>query len=88
MDGITFKELLWLHFWCQEFSPIIFMVEKCLHFDIWNKKIFSKGPPYDFAHFSNLDLAENLKNETNHRGDPLNFFIPISKCQNVHIFPP
>ena len=40
------------------------MVEKCVHFDIWNKKIFSKGPPYDFAHFSNLDLVEkNLKNE-------------------------
>ena len=63
--------LLWLHFWCQEFFHIIFMVEKCVYFDIWNKKNFnfSKGPSYDFAHFSNLDLAENLKNEPNHRGD-------------------
>ena len=62
------KELMpWLHFWCQAFLSIIFMVEKCVHFDIWNKKIqFFKGSSYDFAHFSNLDLAKTLKNEPNH----------------------
>ena len=31
MDRINFKDiLLWLHFWCQTFSPIIFMVKNCL----------------------------------------------------------
>ena len=47
------------------------MVEKYIHFDIWNKKILLKilkGPPYDLTHFSKLDLAENLKNEPNYRG--------------------
>ena len=39
MDLGHFKGLLWLHFWCQTFSSIIFIVEKCVHFDIWNKKI-------------------------------------------------
>ena len=47
MDWGHFKELLWLRFWCQAFFPIIFMVEKCVHFDIWNEFFFtfSKGPP-------------------------------------------
>ena len=82
------KELLWLHFWSQAFFSIILMVEKSVHFDIWNKKFFenSKGPPYDLAIFQNLNLAENLKNEPNHRGDPLkfskNFLFQISKCTN------
>ena len=44
--------------------PDIFMVEKCVHYDIWNN-FFSL-----FAHFSNLDLAENLINEPNHMGGP------------------
>ena len=40
------KELLWLHFWCQAFLSIIFMVEKCVHFDIWNNRIslFERAP--------------------------------------------
>ena len=40
MDWGHFKELLWLHFWYQAFPPIIFMVEKCVYFDNWNKNIF------------------------------------------------
>ena len=48
--------------------PLIFMLETCLHFDIWNKKFFFhffKGSShYDLAHFSNLDLAENWKNKS------------------------
>ena len=41
MDWRYFKEVLWLCYWCQAFLPIIFMVEKCVHFDIWNnKKLF------------------------------------------------
>ena len=39
MDRGHFKELLWLRFWCQAFFLIILVVEKCVHFDIWNKKI-------------------------------------------------
>ena len=42
-------------FWCQAFSLIIFMVEKCLHFDIWNEKKNSL----------------HLKNDPNHREDYL-----------------
>ena len=82
------KELLWLHFWSQAFFSIILMVEKSVHFDIWNKKNFenSKGPPYDLAIFQNLNLAENLKNEPNHRGDPFKFFLfQISKCTDFSI---
>ena len=45
------------------------------------------------ANFSNfqpnpnlkMDLAENLKNEPNHKGDIFDFF--YSKYQNVDIFP-
>ena len=92
IDGIEFKELLWFHFWCQAFSPIIFMVEKYVHFDTWNKKCFHftfqrVSFRYDLAHFSNLELVEYLKNEPNYRGDSLNFFIPIT-YENIHIFPP
>ena len=82
MDRVDSKELLWLHFWCQAFPPIIFMMEKCVHFDIWNKKYFEncKGSLYDLAHFSNFQPNPNLKNKPNH---PLNFFIPNIK---MHIF--
>ena len=40
-------------FGCQTFFPINFMVEKCVHFDIWNKKDSknSKGPLYELAYF-------------------------------------
>ena len=39
-------------------------MERCVHFDIWNKKIFEtfKGSlPHgiDLTHFSNFDLDEN-----------------------------
>ena len=34
MDGIDFKELLWHHFWHLTVFSIIFMREKCVHFDI------------------------------------------------------
>ena len=43
MDWGHFKELPCLCFWCQAFPPIIFMVEKCVYFDIWNKFHFFKG---------------------------------------------
>ena len=51
--------------------PIIFMVEKCVHFDIWNIKKFDKGSPYYdmiWFIFQIWIWAENLKNEPNHRG--------------------
>ena len=86
MEMRHFKEPLWLHFWWQTFFSIILIVEKCVHFDIWNKKIpkLSKGPPMIWLIIQNLDLAENFKNEPNHRGDPLNFLknflFQISKC--------
>ena len=43
-------------FLVQEIFPIIFMVEKCVHFDIRNKFLFtfSLDPSYDLAHFPNL----------------------------------
>ena len=39
------------------------------------KKFFEnfKRCPYDFAHLSNFQLNPNLKNEQNHKGDPLNW---------------
>ncbi len=52
------------------FFPIIFMVEKCVDFDIWTViKKDSKGPSYDLAHFSNFAFAENFKNEYNNGGN-------------------
>ena len=52
MNRVDFKELLWFRFLCQTFFSIIIMVEKCVHFDIWNKKNFSifQRSHYDFAH--------------------------------------
>ena len=73
MDRVDFKELTMAAFWESVIFSFIFMLETCVyfHFDIWNKTFstFSKVPPYDLAHFSNLDLTENLKNEPNHKGD-------------------
>ena len=67
MDGKNSKELSWFCFLCQTIFPFIFMVEKCVHFDIWHKKNskISKGPPYDLAHFSNFQPNPNLQNEPN-----------------------
>ena len=40
MDLEHFKELCAVSsFLVPDISPIIFMVEKCVHFDIWNRKI-------------------------------------------------
>ena len=37
MDVVDFKERGFVFCAnCQAFFPIIFMVEKCVHFDIWN----------------------------------------------------
>ena len=44
MDGLNFKDLLWVHFLGQAFSPIIFMVD---FFNIPNIKI------YTFLHHNN-----------------------------------
>ena len=43
MDGVNFKALilLWLCFWCQAFLPPSFLwqiLDKCVYFDIRNKK--------------------------------------------------
>ena len=83
MDMGYFKELLLpeASFLVPDIFPIIFMVEKCAHFDIGNKKLFSnKGFPYKFVHFSSIDLA-------NH-GGPFEIFEKsfYTKYQNVHIF--
>ena len=64
MDRTNFKEIQCV---ASFVIPEIFMVEKSAQFDIWNKKIFFfsvfQRVPNDLAHFSYLDLAENLKNE-------------------------
>ena len=41
------------------------MVEKCVHFDIWNINSFEnfKGSQYNLAHFSNFLPNPNLRNE-------------------------
>ena len=40
---------------------------------LWWKNVYILilGPSYDLAHFSNFQLNPNLKNEQNHREDPL-----------------
>ena len=53
MDGIDFKELLRLHFGYQAFPP---------SFLWWNNLFYI----FNLAHFSNLDIAENLNNVSNH----------------------
>ena len=73
IDGVDSKELLWLRFWCQAFSPIIFTMEKCVHFDIW------KGP-YDLAHYSKFQPNQDLKPEANHIGG---YFEKVKKIQNI-----
>ena len=94
MDGVDCKELLWHQFWCQAFSPIIFMVEKCVHFDIWNKKNSKmlKGPrpaPLWFGSFLKFSAKSKFCIMSQIIGGTLwnfrNFF--YSKYQNVHIFP-
>lgn len=57
MDEVDFKELMWFRFFCKKTfpPPIIFMVEKCVQFDIWNfffKNFKGSSPLYDLAHFS------------------------------------
>ena len=67
-----------IDFWCQAFPPIIFIVEKGVYFDIWNKFFFTW-------------IWLKKKIEPNHRGTFEMFekilFIP-NIHQNVHIFPP
>ena len=80
MDGVDCKYRATVAlFLVPGISPIIFMVEKCVHFDMCNKNnlslSISKGLAYDLADFTNLDLAENLKNEPNHRRDSLKNFL-------------
>ena len=74
MDGMDCTELLWLCFWCQAFSPHHFRMVKCVYFDI-------------FAHFTNLDVAENLKNESNHPNHRASYdlanFINLDEAENL-----
>ena len=62
---------------------IILMLEKCVHFDTWNKKNF----PYDLAHFKNFQPNPIFKNEQNHREEGPFEKMKYSKYQSVHIFP-
>ena len=59
--------------------PYHFMVEKCVHFDIWNKKIskISKGPPMIWHIFEIFSQIQILKNEPNHIGGPFEIFEKI-----------
>ena len=91
MDLGHFKGLLWLHFWCQTFSPVIFIVEKFVHFDIWNKKFFSlfQRVPLWFGSFFKFSANPNFEKWAKSWGDPLkfskNFLFQISKCTNFSI---
>ena len=74
MDWGHFKELLLLHLFLVPGIPPSFLWWKNVYILIFGikKNIFFKGSFLcDSANFSNLDLAENLKNEPNHRRDPL-----------------
>ena len=63
MDGVNFKALLWIYFLCWVFSSFIFMVEKCVHLDIWDlkkrkKNQFSKGPQKNTLKFTKKILFQ------------------------------
>ena len=82
MDWGHLKELLWLCFWCETFSLIIVIVEKCVHFDIWNKNFWKKlGSIWLIFHlFSQIQIWKMSKIIWEPLEKVNNFLFQISKC--------
>ena len=86
MEMRHFKEPLWLHFWWQTFFSIILIVEKCVHFDIWNKKNSEnfKGSPLWFGSLYKIWIWLKISKMSQIIGGTLwNFWIflfQISQC--------
>ena len=87
MDGMDLKRATVDLFLVLGIFPYHFYGGKmCVHFDIWNEIFFQNFQNY-LAHFSNLDLAKNLKNDPNLNFEKLKKIF-YARYQNVHIFPP
>ena len=88
MDGVNFKALLWIYFLCWVFSSFIFMVEKCVHLDIWDlkkrkKKSIFKGSPKKYFEIYKENLIPNTKIYTffHHKNEGGKCMTPKTKPQ-------
>ena len=84
MDEVDSKELLWPHFGARHSIPIIFMVEKCVHFDIWNKEISKIS--LCFGLFFKFTAKSKFEKWAKSYRDPLKKWKQnIFQISNVHI---